>query len=268
MRTVMVYNEKGGVGKTTLSAQLGAGLAIMGHKVLMVDADPQAHLTVALKQRKRPYFYNLLVRDDLDGGAWNQCLTVVEPALYQFPDRKSEGAVYLVPGNPETAGIVGNITDSFALFNKLEEVEDAFDYVFIDTAPTRSTLHAMLYLASDHIIIPTQLEAMSFDGIKQTLQNLQRFSHQRRQMGLREISMIALVPNMFRRTTGLHNENLKLLSKPFARVITEPIPLTILWGELSQSEAASIFAYHPKSKITQVTWEIVKLIAERVANHV
>ena len=124
-------------------------------------------------------------------------LRLSQPSLYQFPNREATGSVYLVPGNPETAGIVGNITDSFALFNKLEEVEDEFDYVFIDTAPTRSTLHAMLYLASDHIVIPTQLEAMSFDGIKQTLQNLQRFSHQRRQMGLREISMIALIPICF-----------------------------------------------------------------------
>ena len=240
----------------------------MGHKVLMIDADPQAHLTVALKQRKRPSIYNLLVRDELEGGSWNHCLSLVDPLLYAFPNRESEGSVYLVPGNAETAGIVGNTTDSFALFNKLEEVEDAFDFVFIDTAPTRSTLHAMLYLASDHIVIPTQLEAMSFDGIKQTLQSLQRFSNQRRNMGLREISLIGLIPNMFRRTTGLHNENLKLLSKPFAKVITEPIPLTILWGELSQSESASIFAYHPKSKIAQVTWRIVKCIHERMESHV
>lgn len=268
MRTVMVYNEKGGVGKTTLSAQIGAGMAILGHRVLMIDADPQAHLTVALKQRKRPYFYNLLVRENEDGGSWQECLTAVDPALYQFPKRGGQGAIYVVPGNPETAGIVGNTTDPFALFNKLEEVEDNFDYVFIDTAPTRSTLHAMLYLASDHIVIPTQLEAMSFDGIKQTLQSLQRFSRQRRALGLREISMIALIPNMFRKTTGLHNENLKLLQKPFGRVITEPIPLTIIWGELSQSAAASIFAYQPNSKIAQVTWDIVKCIDERVAKHV
>ncbi len=268
MRTVMIYNEKGGVGKTTLSAQLGAGLAILGNKVLMIDADPQAHLTVALKQRKRPGFYNLLVREEEDGGSWNHCLCLIDPALYQFPDRQDDGGLYLVPGNPETAGIVGNTTDSFALFNKLEEVEDTFDYVFIDTAPTRSALHAMLYLASDHIIIPTQLEALSFDGIKQTLQNLQRFSHQRRSMGLREISMVGLIPNMFRRNTGLHNENLKLLSKPFHQVITEPIPLTILWGELSQSDAASIFAYHPNSSIAEITWRIVECIEERVANHV
>ena len=264
----MIYNEKGGVGKTTLSAQIGAGMAILGHRVLMIDADPQAHLTVALRQRKRPYFYNLLVRDNDEGGSWKECLSVVDAALYRFPKRECAGAVYLVPGNPETAGIVGNTTDPFALFNKLEEVEDSFDYVFIDTAPTRSTLHAMLYLASDHIVIPTQLEAMSFDGIKQTLHSLQRFSKQRRALGLREISMIALIPNMFRRTTGLHTENLRLLQKPFGKVITEAIPLTILWGELSQSETASIFAYHPNSKIAQVTWNIVKCIEERVRKHV
>ena len=267
MQTVMVYNEKGGVGKTTLSAQIGTGLAILGYTVLMVDADPQAHLTVALKQSKRPYFYNLLVRDDVDGGAWNQCLALIDPQLYQFPHFAAKGALYLVPGNPETAGIVGNISDSFALYNKLEEVEDSFDFVFIDTAPTRSTLHAMLYLASDHIIIPTQLEAMSFDGIKQTMQSLQRFSKQRTAMGLSEIEMVALIPNMFRQSTILHKENLKLLQKPFAKMITEPIPMTILWGELSQSDAASIFAYHPKSKIAQITWQIVKCIVERLNSH-
>lgn len=267
MRTVMVYNEKGGVGKTTLSAQIGAALAIKGYKVLMIDADPQAHLTVALKQPKRPYLYNLMVRDELDGGAWNQCLSLIAPQLYQFRHFNAKGDLYLAPGNAETAGIVGNIADSFALFNKLEEVEDVFDYVFIDTAPTRSTLHAMLYLASDYIIIPTQLEALSFDGIKQTLESLRRFSRQRQAMGLGAIELVALIPNMFRKITGLHNENLKLLRKPFAKVITEPIPMTILWGELSQSEYASIFAYHPKSRIAQITWEIVKCVVERMENH-
>lgn len=268
MQTVMIYNEKGGVGKTTLSTQIGAGLAILGYKILMIDADPQAHLTVALKHKKRPCFYNLLVREEGDGGAWNQCLTIVPAGRYEFPDRPAKGALYLVPGNPETAGIVGNISDSFALYSKLEEVEDVFDYVLIDTAPTRSALHAMLYLASDHVIIPTQLEAMSFDGIKQTIQNLQRFSRQRDSMGLGEITTVALIPNMFRKTTVLHNENLRLLRKPFASVITEPIPLTILWGELSQSSAASIFAYHPKSKIAQITWQIVGFIVERMTSHV
>ena len=267
MQTVMVYNEKGGVGKTTLTAQIGAGLAILGYKVLMIDADPQAHLTVALKQNKRPHFYNLLVRDDIDGGAWNQCLSQIDPALFQFPHLVAKGALYLAPGNAETAGIVGNIADSFALYNKLEEVEDVFDFVFIDTAPTRSTMHAMLYLASDSIIIPTQLEAMSFDGIKQTMQSLQRFSKQRRAMSLGGIELIALIPNMFRKSTSLHKENLRLLQKPFAKVITEAIPLTILWGELTQSDSASIFAYHPKSRIAQITWQIVQCIAERVDNH-
>ncbi len=267
MRTVMVYNEKGGVGKTTLSAQIGTGLAILGYKVLMIDADPQAHLTIALKQKKRPCFYNLLVRDEIDGGAWNRCLSIVDPQLYQFPHFAAKGSLYVVPGNPETAGIVGNIADTFALYNKLEEVEDVFDYVLVDTAPTRSTLHAMLYLASDSIIIPSQLEAMSFDGIKQTMQSMQRFSKQRLAMGLNEIALIALIPNMFRKSTSLHNENLRLLQKPFAKVITEAIPMTILWGELSQSDCASIFAYHPKSRIAQITWQIVKCIVERVEKH-
>ncbi len=260
----MVYNEKGGVGKTTLSAQIGTAMAILGYKVLMIDADPQGHLTVALKQKKRPYFYNLLVRDDVDGGAWNRCLSQIDQQLYRFPHFAAKGALYLVPGNPETAGIVGNISDSFALYNRLEEVEDVFDFVIVDTAPTRSTLHAMLYLASDHIIIPTQLEALSFDGIKQTMQSLQRFSRQRTAMGLEEIELVGLIPNMFRKTTGLHNENLNLLRKPFGKVITEPIPLTILWGELSQSDVASIFAYSPKSRIAQITWQIVKCIVERI----
>ncbi len=268
MQTLMVYNEKGGVGKTTLSAQIGAGLAILGYRTLMIDADPQAHLTVALKHNKRPYFYNLLVRDDVDGGAWNQCLSLIQPECYEFPDSPTKGELYLVPGNPETAGVVGNISDSFALYSKLEEVEDVFDYVLIDTAPTRSALHAMLYLASDHIIIPTQLEALSFDGIKQTQQNLQRFSKQRRAMGMGEITTLAIIPNMFRKTTALHNDNLKLLHKFFAAVMTEPIPMAILWGELSQSNAASIFAYHPKSKIAQTTWKIVECIVERVESHV
>jgi chromosome partitioning protein len=265
MQTIMIYNEKGGVGKTTLSAQIGAVLATLGNQVLLIDADPQAHLTLTMKQSKRPFLYNLIIRDEENGGAWNKCLSLIQPERYEPANQESKGALYLVNGNAETASIAGNVSDAFALHSKLEEVEDTFDFVIIDTAPTRSAFHAMLYYASDHIIIPTQLEALSFDGIKQTMDNLATFSNQRKMMGYGEINTLAIIPNMYRTKTGLHKENLQRLKSAFGDKVTKPIPLTILWGELTQTSLASIFAYQPESKIAKLTWNIGRLIAEKVA---
>ena len=63
MKVLTFLNEKGGVGKTTLTSTIGAGLAIMGYRVLLIDADPQGHLTISYGLKKHHSLYDLLVRD-------------------------------------------------------------------------------------------------------------------------------------------------------------------------------------------------------------
>src|SRR5689334_141034 len=134
MITVTLLNEKGGVGKTTLATHIAAGLAILGAKVLLVDADPQGHATVTLGQTKAPGLYDLLVRDAL----FKDTLQVVSPEVYETPNQKAQGELFVIPSNVETRNIANSISDAFAIAERFRELEDIIDVVVFDTSPTPS----------------------------------------------------------------------------------------------------------------------------------
>src|SRR5688572_32827253 len=103
MKVVTLLNEKGGVGKTTLSVTLASGLAAMGHRVMLIDTDPQGHAGISLGLEKSPGFYDLVVR----GADLGQVTAVISPKRYVNPNEleNHKGKLYVVAGNIETRGI-------------------------------------------------------------------------------------------------------------------------------------------------------------------
>src|SRR5690606_27606603 len=112
-------NTKGGVGKTTTSIHIAAGLAMRGYKVLIVDADPQGHATYTLGINKEPCFHDLLVRN----APFDKMVRPVDPERYVAPDTKASGALFLIPSNVETRSITNHIEDVFLLQNRLLELD-------------------------------------------------------------------------------------------------------------------------------------------------
>lgn len=230
MKIITLLNEKGGVGKTTLSTHLASYLALQGLKVILVDADAQAHATVTFGIAKSSGFYDLMVRDD----SFQSVLRMVSPEVYEHPAMDTKGALYIVPSNIETRNIANSISDAFAIVEKFREVEDFVDIVIFDTSPTPSLLHGAIYIATDAILYPTKCEYLSFDGLVESIKHRTQAENHRKRWGLDPIELLGIVPTMFRSKTVEHTENLADMKKMFGASVWDPIPLRTIWTEVTR----------------------------------
>lgn len=250
MKVISLVNEKGGVAKTALATHLAAALAILGKRVLMIDTDSQGHTSIAFGMEKTGGLYDLIVRQI----AWKDVIKVVPPAQYfEGGIETSKGSLFLLPGDLQTRGIAENITDAYALHDRLQEVAPIFDYVILDTAPNPSKLQLMIFAATDYLLIPTRLEWFGFDGVARSMQNKKAFDQFRMSRGLLPTELAGIVPTMFKKKTLEHTENLKLLQEQFGAKVYTPIHDRVIWAE-SNHARKSLFSYQPKSMAAKDAW--------------
>ncbi len=259
MKIISLINEKGGVGKTTLATHMAAGLAIRGKRVILVDADPQGHATIAFDLDKEPGFYDLIVRN----APFGQVLRVVPPERYAVPAADMSGELLVIPSNIETRSIAGSISDAFAILKRFNQLRNAIDYVFFDTSPTPSLLHSSIYMATDGIIYPTKCESWSFDGLRESLTHKDQFSPIRNNYDLSDIKVLGVVPTMFRGRTLEHQDNLRLLHDTFGSLVWEPLPVRTIWAEAT-SARRTVFSLAPNSGTAEEAWRMIGQLEERI----
>ena len=160
---ISLANQKGGVAKTTTCVNLGAGLALRGHSVLLVDADPQASLT--------RYF------GALEGGAVLGDWLLGRAEFDQAVRHTAFDRLDIIPTAEHLIADQATISlDTFKglhyLRNKLEQLRKLYDYILIDTMPSFSVLFANSLVASDHVLIPVKLEWLSIQGLKPLLEKV------------------------------------------------------------------------------------------------
>ena len=170
-KIIAVANQKGGVAKTTSVINIGAGLALKGKKVLLIDTDNQSHLS------------RFLGYDGTDGKPtiseliWQTVSKVQKPVSEAI--RKSELGVDYIPSNFMLAGIIsilGTDSDSTGVFSRLfsDGTFDNYDYIIIDCPPTLDLLVSNALKACDKVLIPVQSDFWAYEGVDQILATLQR----------------------------------------------------------------------------------------------
>lgn len=263
VNTITLAQEKGGVGKTTLTITLAAGLADRGHRVVILDADAQASATNALDVADQPGIYNLLIR----GASFQDVLLNIDPQVWSASPSNVRGELYLVPSNIETRNISNMLNDLDAVMNKFRILENWADFVIIDTPPTPSLWHSSLYLASDYVIYPVLCEMGSLDSLAKTITRLTPLTQMRRGIGANATKILGIVPTMYRPQTSLHAANLDNLKQAYGELVKVGCPQRVAWAEAAQMRK-SIFAYEPRNGAYQEAKSFVDTMLEGLqVNH-
>lgn len=259
MRIVTLLNEKGGVGKTTISFHVAAGLAVAGFRVVAVDADAQGSLTETAGFEQAPGLYDLIVRHN----PFRKVLRYVNPEIYEYPRRAVKGQLFLLPSNVETQSIASNSKDALAFVRRFAELQDAVDFVIVDTSPTPSLLHGAIYLATDAILYPTKCEYLSFRGLQNSFLHRRENERYRSQFHFAPIVNLGILPNIYRQGTLEHRENLEELRETYGDLVWDPIPQSTIWTESSRVHR-TIWNYAPGSPAARHGWNLLKTFLEAI----
>lgn len=256
-KTIALVNQKGGVGKTTSTINLGVGLASQGNKVLLVDGDPQHSLTIGL---------GITDPDNLEHTLNTAMLAEIEGETPQWEEgiiHHREG-VDLLPANDELAGIELRLFSAMSreqvLKSVLSHVKDRYDYILIDGMPSLGIVTVNVLVAADSVIIPSEPDFLSTKGMNLLLKTIGRV---RRQINPRLKIDGIVVTKVDSRTNNAKNiiAALRTTLDGSIRVFDTEIPRSVRAAEAS-GEGKSIFAFDPKGRVAQAYTNLTKEVAE------
>ena len=248
---ISVANQKGGVGKTTTTVNLGACLASLGKKVLLVDMYAQGNATSGVGIRKPDVtrdIYDVLVNE----------LPIDEATLITEHENLS-----IVPATLQLAGAEIELTSMMAresrLKGSLAEVSSQYDYILIDCPPSLGHLTINSFTASDSILIPVQCEYYALEGLSQLLNTVRLVQKHFNP----ELEIEGVLLTMYDARTNLGNEVVEEVRKYFREKVYETIiPRNIRLSE-APSHGKPIIDYDPRSRGAEVYQALAKEVVSR-----
>lgn len=252
-KTIAITNQKGGVGKTTTTINLGVGLAKEGRRVLLIDADPQGSLTIGLGVQKP---------DELDVSLGTVMGNIIQDK--EFDPREgilhhAEGIDFM-PSNIELSGVEISLFNvmsrEYVLKTYVDAVRKDYDYVLIDGMPSLGMMAINTLVAADSVIIPSQPSFLSAKGLDLLLRSVSRVKRSINQKLRIDGILLTMVDN---RTNNAKDIILSLQQGigQYIPILKTQIPHSVRASE-SSLYGKSIFAYDPRGKVTMAYEALAK----------
>ena len=259
---IACVNQKGGTGKTTTCENLGAGLVMNGKKVLLVDFEPQASLSISLGYPK-PEELPVTIADMMKKVVDEKEIRPGEGILHH------EEGMDLMPSSIELSGmevaLVNTISRETVLKEYLESVKRDYDFVLLDCSPSLGMLTINAMAAADTLLIPVQASYLPAKGLEQLLQTVNKV---RRQINPR-LKIEGILLTMVDARTNDAKEISELIRNAYGgkiKVYDTEIPRSVRASEISK-EGTSIFKHDPGGKVAdayrELTREVVKNAEKR-----
>lgn len=256
---ISIVNQKGGTGKTCTAENLGIGLARDGKRVLLVDMDPQASLTISLGI-PRPDELKMTISD------------IMAKVMRDEPIIEKEGIISnlegidLMPANISLSGLEVSLVNAISreqiLKQYLNTVKKDYDFILIDCNPSLGMLTVNALAAADSLLVPVQAQYLSAKGLEQLLQTTNKVKRQINP----KLKIEGILLTMVDARTNDAKEISRLIRETYGgkiKVFQTEIPRSVRAAEIS-AEGKSIFLHDPNGKVAESYRELTKEVEQNV----